>query len=303
MSDLDAGKVIESPNGRRLAELLGGDPEKYPWALEVQYERIFARILELWDSPEELLHYFDDLLVDKRGQRQGFPMSVAKDIFVLSNAYEKHLRQLKRPVQTKNEAAIRELEDEYRRPFVAREFHRAIERDELDVVALFLDGGMDVDSAQEGWTPLLVATFNGKEAVAELLLQKGADYKTVDTGGYTPLHWAAFNGMARVCRQLLSKRLPVDCITKFGWTPLMQASARGHLEVVQLLLDQGADIDHADQEGWTALHKAIANKNVAVAQHLLRVGAKPMARHKSGITPVMLAKEKGLAELFGNMPA
>ena len=44
-----------------------------PEALARTYPRIANRLAELWKKPEQCEQYFDDLLLDKRGGRQGFP--------------------------------------------------------------------------------------------------------------------------------------------------------------------------------------------------------------------------------------
>jgi hypothetical protein len=42
----------------------------------------------LWRRPAHLDRYFDDLLIDKRGGRQGFPFAVANELAVLKDYYE-----------------------------------------------------------------------------------------------------------------------------------------------------------------------------------------------------------------------
>ena len=282
----------------RLAALLKGQEQKYPFALEARFTRVFNTIMRLWDAPEELQAYFEELMVDKRGGRQGFPEDVAHDIFVLSMVYDDFLRQPSQPEDPwASETAQQELND-LGHQFSSQHFHQAVERNDMAAATLFLRAGMAVDTQGEvGWTPLMVATFNGNEEMAALLLQHGANPHAVDAAGYTPLHWAAANGFVAVTQTLLRKRVAVDACNRYGWTPLLQAAARGHVAVVQLLLEAGARATHADREGWTALHKAVANRHVAVAELLLRYGADVRAQHQSGVTPLSLAQQKGYTEI------
>lgn len=282
---------------QRLAALFAANPEKYPYALEASYGRVLDRIMKLWDDPIGLQLLFEDLMVDKRGGRQGFPSAVANDIYRLSVMYDS-LRESEQELDPwAREKARKELE-QLGHVFSPQHFHRMVERNEASAVGLYLQAGMAVDTPGEaGWTPLMVACFNGNEAIAETLLQRGADPHLTDRNGYAPLHWAAFNGFARVTRALLGRRVAVAVTNHHGWTPLMQAAARGHLEVVRLLLEAGARAGHADLEGWTALHKAVANRHVPVVECLLAAGARVDAAHQSGVTPLTLALSKGDEQL------
>src|SRR5215831_3607970 len=61
--------------------------EQYPHALEDRFDRILSKIDELWDRPE-IHEYFSDLIIDKRGGRQGFPEEVLADILMLRDLRE-----------------------------------------------------------------------------------------------------------------------------------------------------------------------------------------------------------------------
>ncbi len=58
----------------KLKGYLGQYMDKYPHALEAKYPRILERVAEAWDSPDKTAAYFTELLIDKRGGRQGFPV-------------------------------------------------------------------------------------------------------------------------------------------------------------------------------------------------------------------------------------
>ena len=59
-----------------------------PVNLAQRHPRICNRIAERWKYPELMVPYFDDLLMDGRGGRQGFPMSIAIEISSLREHYQ-----------------------------------------------------------------------------------------------------------------------------------------------------------------------------------------------------------------------
>lgn len=50
----------------KLKALLEAEEERYPHSLELKFKRILDKIAELWGTPM-LDGYFEDLLIDKRG--------------------------------------------------------------------------------------------------------------------------------------------------------------------------------------------------------------------------------------------
>lgn len=73
----------------QLATLLGAEADKiYPMELAKAFPRIIDRIVELWPKGSALEDYFDGLLVDRRGGREGFPEPVLLEIFALKNYYQ-----------------------------------------------------------------------------------------------------------------------------------------------------------------------------------------------------------------------
>lgn len=59
-----------------------------PRALLYKFPRIANLIAALWQDPNSLRRYVDDLLVDKRGSRQGFPLDVLRELFRLRAYYD-----------------------------------------------------------------------------------------------------------------------------------------------------------------------------------------------------------------------
>ena len=51
-----------------------------PWALITEYPRIANLLVIAWGNPTACRAYFDNLLVDRRGNRKGFPPDVLRDL-------------------------------------------------------------------------------------------------------------------------------------------------------------------------------------------------------------------------------
>jgi hypothetical protein len=65
-------------------------PEPFPIVAQA-YPRIAERLKQLWGTPQ-CDRYLDDLLIDSRGNRQGFPPPVVSALLTLS---EEHLREFR----------------------------------------------------------------------------------------------------------------------------------------------------------------------------------------------------------------
>ena len=122
--------------------------------------------------------------------------------------------------------------------------HRALARRHVDVVALLVARGADVNvDNQLLGTPLHVAAGTGKEALVLLLLDNGADLAVArGSDGFTPLHVAAQAGRTPVVRLLLDRGADVNVLShgEIGAPALHLAELRGRTELAQMLRDGGA---------------------------------------------------------------
>jgi hypothetical protein len=59
-----------------------------PTALPTQYVRITNAVARIWSDHRRALEYLEELLIDRRGGRQGFPFEVALEIAGLKDYYE-----------------------------------------------------------------------------------------------------------------------------------------------------------------------------------------------------------------------
>ncbi|PNP40031.1 hypothetical protein TGAMA5MH_07953 [Trichoderma gamsii] len=162
-----------------------------------------------------------------------------------------------------------------------------------DIVRLLLQTATINDLDGEGRTSLSRASEKGHEAVARLLIDKGADINASDKYGWTALLWALQYGHEAVARLLINKGADINASDKGKWIPLLQASVKGYEAVARLLINKGADINASDKGGWTPLLRASQNGHEAVAMLLIDKGANINARDKDGLTPLLWASQNG----------
>jgi len=191
------------------------------------------------------------------------------------------------------------------------------------LVELLLDYGADPEvkfkgNGERGNTALQEAVSpgsEGKRRVAEVLMQRGANYdlftacalndldrvrELVGRSGdvnargemqTTPLHWAARANATKVMRWLLRRGAEVDAATTIHRTPLHLAADTGATEPIWLLADHGADLDVPDLKGRTPLHRATYRGQAEAAEALIVLGADTRAENDKGKTPLEIAQK------------
>ena len=61
-----------------------------PVELCSRYPRVGNRLALCWSDPAQTERLFDDLLLDRRGKRKGFPPSVAEELVYLRRFHDRH---------------------------------------------------------------------------------------------------------------------------------------------------------------------------------------------------------------------
>ena len=298
----------------RLLKILGGEEKFYPHGLESKYPRIFAKIMFLWDKPG-MDNYFMELMVQEREDRAGFPPDIAAEIMRLSLVHasshapdKKHdiwevssdkFANFKPPVSIENKNAWKPLPasttqavEKLGIPCSARGFHRAVETGNRQVASIFLEARVNTEISDErGWTPLMLATFNGHDEVVSLLIKHQANVHATDILGNTALYWAADSGQTSSAKLLIENGAEIDACNDSGCTPLSQAAIHRHLGVLLLLIDSGANLNSVTRDGSTALHKAAAAGYTEIVRTLTHHGADVSIKNFDGDTPLTLAAE------------
>ncbi|MDO6412999.1 ankyrin repeat domain-containing protein [Sphingomonas sp. BIUV-7] len=144
----------------------------------------------------------------------------------------------------------------------------------VDLIPLLVKNGADVNAYEaRGFTPLILAAYNGQAAAVEALLAVGADPCKPDaTQGNTAQMGVAFKGDDAIAARLLKEKCDVNVRNHAGQTALMMAALFARTKQIDMLLKAGADPAIADASGRTAAGVAAAQGSDAVAQTL---GAKP----------------------------
>jgi ankyrin repeat protein len=161
------------------------------------------------------------------------------------------------------------------------------------VARLLLEKGADLESKDKyGNTLLLGAVFKGQEAVVRFLLENGADLESKNNDGSTPLIVAVFKKHEALIRLLLEKGADLESKNNEGNTPLLQAAFNGHVAITRLLLEKGANLESKDNYGYTPLLGAVFKGHEAVVRLLLEKGANLESKNNDDRTPLTVAIHK-----------
>jgi uncharacterized protein len=125
-------------------------------------------------------------------------------------------------------------------------------------------------TAVDGFQPLGLACFFGREQVVEVLLAGGAQVNNPSRNmqQVMPLHSAVASRQFKIARKLMAAGANVNATQADGFTPLHGAAQHGDRELVELLLAGGADRSAAAADGQTAEAIASAYGHTVIAQML-----------------------------------
>lgn len=199
----------------------------------------------------------------------------------------------------------------------------AVQSGAVDIVKALLFAGVDPNTyCLDGFPMLNLAVNFGKRAMAELLLDHGADLTARDIYNKTTPLMQAFKAAQVDMIQLLIERgadlsedMVMPCIVAFTNPSTVQlalergprnarrlrvgpmketlihyAVGRGDPEVLDTLLSYGgSDLDIRNKAGNTAFHCALMSKDQALASLLVNEGADIDVKDPTGHTPLHLA--------------
>jgi ankyrin repeat protein len=125
-------------------------------------------------------------------------------------------------------------------------------------------------------TALYFAVWNNQlEAVRWLLGREDIDVNLGTKDGFSPLHIASYVGREAIVEALITARADVNRQNRGGFTASIIASAYGHTAVMRRLIEAGARVNQANSEGRTALDYAQWNDSTTIVELLLAHRAMP----------------------------
>jgi ankyrin repeat protein len=126
-----------------------------------------------------------------------------------------------------------------------------------------------------GFTALMYAALYGHVEIMEFLLTERdrkaleADINLAgEANGFTPLMMASMNGKLPAVKFLIARGAILNVEDKNGFTALMFAAGNNHFEVVRCLVEKGADTNIQGKDKWTALKWAEARGFNDIAAYL-----------------------------------
>ena len=199
---------------------------------------------------------------------------------------------------------------------MSRMLYQAAIGNAVDVAEFAIRRGADVNwrtrvplfsvpgrTTPRGRSALHNAAIHNAAEIATLLLERGAELKTVDqtegSRGRTALHLAATYDATDVARVLLDHGANVDAPSWYGWTALHWATGADAADVGRILLDRGASVDQPSEFKRTPLHHAASNNAVRIARILIERGADIGLVDYRGMTALEEAEAQGSIEVEG----
>ncbi|XP_041647163.1 DNA-binding protein RFXANK isoform X2 [Cheilinus undulatus] len=163
----------------------------------------------------------------------------------------------------------------------ALSIHQLAAQGEVSQVAAHLikDSSLLSKQDERGFTPLMWAAAFGEKAMVDLLLEKGADPKTIARERESALTLASSGGYVDIVKSLLRHGVDINTYDWNGGTPLLYAVRGNHIKCVEALLAKGADMTIESDSGYTpmALAVALGHKKIqkVLEDHILKLYKQP----------------------------
>jgi len=179
------------------------------------------------------------------------------------------------------------------------DFFKAIELDQAEKITQLLERGFDPNSpSPKGQPALIVALQKGSEKSVDVLVNWPKTHLSIQNlQGETPLMLAAINNKLALAERLINRGADVN---KAGWSPLHYAASKGHIAMMRLLIENHAYLDAESPNGTTPLMMAAHYGSPMATKLLLEEGADPRLKNKLGLTALDFAAKakQSDAELY-----
>jgi hypothetical protein len=267
-----------------ILKLVYGIENLYPGKLAQAYPAIMQKIITLWETPM-MEAYFQEIMVDERGGRQGFSPDVAAEIYYLSKVFE-GTRNLPK---TRDDNLLGHVNEKpaFGTDFDGSQSGRFTKYNELEFVSV---RASDDDNLWNNIAPekqraviskgypctlsgFMEAVGVGDVGAISLFLDCKINIDTRDERRWTALTIAAFNGREALTGMLIRQGANVLIKDVRGYSPIHWAAYNGHANIIKLLIVNGADVNAASQQGWTPLIAAAMNGHLSACGALIAGGA------------------------------
>ena len=166
-------------------------------------------------------------------------------------------------------------------------------------VAPLLRGDRPYDACEAAALGDVTALNEALDRDADLISRRSSD-------GWTPLHLAGFFGRDDCAAFLIDNGAPLDALSTnaIRKTPLHAALAgAANATLVRRLILAGADVEARGENGIQPIHLAASRGNESLCHLLVSRGADPEATMDDGTTPAKLATQRGFPELAEKLNA
>jgi len=179
----------------------------------------------------------------------------------------------------------------------------------LVLLAAGCGGGGDGESAPPARDPQLdgrlrAAAQANRVDEARELVEQGADVNAKDRRGLSAYLYSTseVGPEPELLELLLEQGADVRSLDEQNSTGLIRAAQRGYPELVEPLIDAGSELDHVNDLGWTALTAAVVlgdgtEPYLDTVKLLLDAGADPAIPDQHGVTPAVHAELLGQTDV------
>jgi len=154
---------------------------------------------------------------------------------------------------------------------------------------------------ENGNSPLIFASLEGKDEIARSLIDQGCFINHQNHNGETALYWACFNGRKEVIELLIESGANMNICNLDGASPSHVAAANGHISALRVLHSSGCYINQLDDYNESSLFYAVREGRVETVEFLVKeCKARIDIRNEDEETPLELAQ--CLESCNGNYP-
>lgn len=152
-------------------------------------------------------------------------------------------------------------------------FANSLELGDVQQARTWLDAGLPVNfKASRIGNGLMIGAWEGNLELMALFLSHGADIDSVNENGETALALAAWRGQKAAVAWLLERGARINAGPR-QWSALHYAVFAGHEEMAGMLIERGADINALSTNGSSVLMMAVYEGREALARKLIELGA------------------------------